>query len=132
MGLVVAPRQTGHCPPLRLAAFATLELWSGSNHTSSCSSVPHTPPKLLQVDLGGGCSPVPKTRGSLWQQSQTHGWALTVQRAGARQRVGAERAHEARGRAQRSRHQGQSVQVEGKGMPVTGEAVSLGVVEGRV
>lgn len=32
----------------------------------------------------------------------------------------------------RSRRQGQSVQVEGEGMPVTGEAVSLGVVEGRV
>lgn len=75
---------------------------------------------------------MPKTRGSLWQQYQTHEWALTVQRAGARRRVGAERAHEARGRAQRSRRQGQSVQVEGEGMPVTGEAVSLGVVEGRV
>jgi len=55
-----------------------------------------------------------------------------VQRAGARRRVGAERAHEDRGRVQRSRRQGQSVQIEGEGTPGTGEAVSLGVVEGRV
>lgn len=75
---------------------------------------------------------MPKTRGSLWQQSQPHGWVLTVQRVAARRRVGAERAHEAQGRAQRTRRQGRSVQVEGEGMPVTGQAVKLGVVEGRV
>ena len=46
--------------------------------------------------------------------------------------MGAERAHEDRGRVQRSRHQGQSVQVEGEGTPGTGGAVSLGMVEGRV